>query len=206
MLSGISRCAVVCSVPVVADAAPFSSLELSSDCSSGSCGSRSGCDHFASRASGPSCAPMLSHSAAASRMRLGRNCMPIRLSNVRSAGPPMARSRRNISRSCSICGICAMPARHTTASTQPSTKASRFSNAFMACFCSGVSGNATLVMFTALAMESGSMDSASRICSSMASMSMVMPRAYLPSSASKRGISHGTEANSLACASSCSAR
>ena len=36
---------------------------------------------------------------------------------------------------------------------------------------------------------SGSMDSASRICSSMASMSMVMPRAYLPSSASKRGIS-----------------
>ena len=40
----------------------------------------------------------------------------------------------------------------------------------------------------------------------MASKSMLVPRAYLPNSASKRGISHGTEAYRREWASSCSAR
>ena len=52
----------------------------------------------------------------------------------------------------------------------------------------------TLVRFTAPEIDSGSIDVASRSCSSIASRSMEMPRAYLPMSASKRGISHGTEA------------
>ena len=85
-----------------------------------------------------------------------------------------------------------MPARHTTQSTQPSTSASSDSSAANASFCSGVSGMPTLVRFTALEMESGSSAPASRSCSSIASRSMEMPRAYLPISASKRGISHGT--------------
>ena len=171
----------------------------------GMTGSRSGCDQRVSRASSPSSRPMRSHRAAASRMRLGRRCIPSSWAKVRSAGPPVARSLRDISRSCSICGIWAMPAFHVTQSTHPSTRASRFSRLASASCCSGVSGMPTLVRFTAPDRESGSIEAASRSCSSMASRSMVMPRAYLPIRASNRGISHGTAAKSRAWASSCNA-
>ena len=99
-----------------------------------------------------------------------------------------------------------MPAFHVTQSVQPSTSVSSSSRLARASRCSGVSGMATLVRFTAPEKESGFMISASRSCSSIASKSMRVPRAYLPISASNRGISQGTEANSLACASSCNAR
>ena len=99
-----------------------------------------------------------------------------------------------------------MPALQTTQSTHPSTSASSDSIDAMASRCSGVSGIPTLVRLTALEMESGSRLSASRSCSSIASRSMEMPRAYLPISASKRGISHGTAENRRACAASRRAR
>ena len=195
-----SSVAVSAGVSLCDDAACGAAVSL------GSCGNRSGCDHLASRSSIPDCASILAHKSAASRSRLGRNCKPSSDSKLRCATPPTARSRRIISRNWSRCGRCAMPAFHVTQSTQPSTAASSRSRLDSASRCSGVSGMATLVRFTAPEKESGFMICASRSCSSIASKSMRVPRAYLPISASKRGMSHGTAANRRACASSCKAR
>ena len=205
MLSGISCCAVVCSVPVVADAAPFSSLELSSDCSSGSCGSRSGCDHFASRASGPSCVPMLSHSAAASRMRLGRNCMPIRLSNVRSAGPPM-RVRGATSHEAVRYAEYA-PCPHATRRHPPSLHQGKQILQRL---------HGLLLLRSVRERHLGDVHRAGhgiRI-DGLRLTDLLLHGIHVDGDATRvfaqqrleAGISHGTEANSLACASSCSAR
>ena len=62
-------------------------------------GSRSGWSHTASRPSVPRAAASSSQSAAASRSRRGRSSRPTRVANVCSAGPPVARRRRTVSRS-----------------------------------------------------------------------------------------------------------
>ena len=138
MLSGISCCAVVCSVPVVADAARslrWVILGLFVRQLRQQIRMRP----FASRASGPSCADAFPtaqppHACAWG----GAITCPSGFQNVRSAGPPMARSRRKHLEAVRYAEYAPCP--HATTASPALHQESRFSNAFMACFCSGCPG------------------------------------------------------------------
>ena len=123
--------------------------------SSAKTGRVSGCCQRASRPSTPSASVNVSHISLASRIFFGCKCNPTKASKLRAAAPPVTRSRRNISRNCSICGKYGIPARQTMQSTQPSTRASRVSKRCSASRCSGESLIPTLLRLTAPAIDSG---------------------------------------------------
>ena len=153
---------------------------------------------MASRSSMPFSFVIASHIDAASRIALGRNFNPVKAWKVISEGPPAARSRLVISLSCSMCGMCAIPARQITQSTHPSLSARSVSSPFNACFWPSVSFRAILDKSTAPEIDSGLIPSISLSCSSIALKSIEIPAAYFIISASKRGISQGTDANNRA--------
>ena len=169
-------------------------------------GSRSGCCQMASRPSTPRSSLSEAHSAAASRSRRGRSSRPTREENACSAGPPVARRRRTVSRRAAAEGSIFSVAAQLSSSTQPSTRARAVSSFSSACSWAGVRCGMKTPCDRASWMPSGLPGSSSRASSSIFDVSMWMPRAYASIAPRRCPRSQGTWTNSRAWAASRTAR
>src|SRR5699024_2655193 len=162
---------------------------------------------MSSRVATPCCSPTRLHSVAASRIRRGRSSSPTSVAKVCSAGPPVARRRRSVSRSASAPGNRSATASATTTSTQPSTSASSVSSRVSAaCCCGVVCGCNSPEDDIASSMLAGLLGSIWLANCSMADMSTVMPRANSSTVSSSRWRNHGACVNNRWCAASRAAR
>ncbi len=121
--------------------------------------------------------PTNCHSSAAARSRRGRSSSPISVAKVCSAGPPVARRRRSVSRSALAPGNRSPTASATTVSTQPSTNASSVSSSAIAACWPGVIVGSNMPCPSAASMLDGSDGSIEEASCSTAEKSTEIARA-----------------------------